>query len=98
MAGTSSSPSPVASLSMFPLPAELAGDWRAELRLRSFVSGLRLLDLRSSGDPLLGEGGLRGLAEGEAMPLPIALTMRCIFLRASTAFGLEAFGFRSLTG
>eukprot|EP00959_Pyramimonas_sp_CCMP1952_P441721 9247705-Pyramimonas_sp.AAC.1 len=51
VAGTSSSPSPVVSLSMFPLPAELAGDWEGELRLRSFMSGLRLLDLRSSGDP-----------------------------------------------
>eukprot|EP00959_Pyramimonas_sp_CCMP1952_P384990 8068710-Pyramimonas_sp.AAC.1 len=61
---------------MSPWPSGLAGEWRAELRLRSFFSGLRLRDLCSSGDPPLGEGGLRGgTAEGEAMPLPIALTM-----------------------
>eukprot|EP00959_Pyramimonas_sp_CCMP1952_P141983 2972117-Pyramimonas_sp.AAC.2 len=97
VAGTSSRPSSVVSPSISPRASRSASEWEVELRRCPLLGGLRLRAACPPGVPPLGEGGLRGTAVGEAMPLPIARTM-FMFSRASVVLGSVAFEFRSFRG
>eukprot|EP00976_Prorocentrum_cordatum_P101382 1192605-Prorocentrum_minimum.AAC.3 len=102
VAGTSSRPSSAASPSISSCSSRSAGKRGGGTRVNTvpggpctgrrcaLSGGLRLLAASLPGVRSLGEGGLRGMAEGDAMPRPMALII-FMFLHLGTVQGLVAF-------